>query len=265
MTLVVRPRSSVRLDRHDPRATPGFTGGKDEGLKELSRQVEHLERLQELLFADGRHRLLVVLQGMDTSGKDGVIRHVFDGMNPQGVTVANFRQPTPIEAAHDFLWRIHAHVPMKGQVAIFNRSHYEDVLVVRVHGAITGAQCARRLKNIVAFEEMLANEGVTIVKFFLHISKGEQKRRFLDRVRDPQKRWKFNLGDLSERKHWAKYMRAYEDALGATSTAQAPWYIIPADHKWYRNLAIARIILQAMTRMDLRYPRTPKPADIKIR
>ena len=191
---------------------------------------------------------------MDAGGKDGTIRHVFSGVNPQGVDVASFKQPTPLELAHDFLWRVHAQAPRAGQIVIFNRSHYEDVLVTRVHKLVDKKTCARRYEHIRDFEALLAESGTTILKFFLHISKEEQLARFAQRLDDPGRNWKISESDYSERELWDDYVDAYEDAISATSTADAPWYVIPANHKWFRNLAVSQIIADAMADLDLAFP-----------
>ncbi len=214
----------------------------------------HLERLQELLYAESRHRVLVVLQAMDAGGKDGTIRHVFDGVNPAGVRVASFKQPTPAELAHDYLWRVHSHVPGSGELVIFNRSHYEDVLIVRVDELVPAGRWKKRYRHIVDFERLLADEGTTIVKLFLHISRVEQKKRFEDRLSDPTKQWKFSHGDLAVRERWDDYQDAYEDAIRETSTAWAPWYVIPADKNWYRNLVVSQILVDTLEGLDMSYP-----------
>lgn len=236
------------------------TGGLDEA--ESKQEVKHLRgRLAELqarLYADGRHALLVVLQGMDASGKDGTVRHVFRGVNPQGVHVQSFKHPTPLEARHDFLWRVHSAVPALGMIGIFNRSHYEDVLITRVHGLVPEAVWRLRYGEINDFERMLSGAGVTILKFFLYISKDEQHRRFERRLQDPRKQWKFSSSDLKEREFWSNYQEAYADALRLCSTEWAPWTIVPADHKWYRNLVVARRVTSALEAMDLRYPDLPE-------
>ncbi len=244
--------AAVFLEEWDP----GDTGGIDRHeakhrIKELNRR---LEALQELLYAEGKHRLLVVLQATDTGGKDGTIRHVFDGTNPQGVKVASFKKPTPRELAHDYLWRVHAKTPGTGEIVIFNRSHYEDVLVVRVHDVVPEEQWARRYGHIRAFEQLLADEGTTILKFFLHISRDEQKERLQARLDDPTKHWKFSLGDLDERKKWDDYQRAFEDMLSRTSSDDAPWYVVPADHKWYRNLVVLSVLVETLEGLQMAYP-----------
>lgn len=215
---------------------------------------QRVEDLQELFYADGRHKMLVVLQATDTGGKDGTIRHVFEGVNPQGVDVASFKRPTEIELAHDYLWRVHRHTPRSGKITIFNRSHYEDVLVVRVHGLVPEQRWRRRYRHIREFEQMLADEGTTIVKIFLHISKDEQAERLQDRLDRPDKNWKFDIGDLAERERWNDYQAAFSDMLSETSTGDAPWYVIPADRKWYRNLVISQLLIDVMEGLDLRYP-----------
>jgi PPK2 family polyphosphate:nucleotide phosphotransferase len=210
--------------------------------------------LQELLFAEQKHKVLVVLQGMDTAGKDGVIRHVFDGVNPQGVRVANFKVPSPVELAHDYLWRVHHQVPGRGELLIFNRSHYEDVLVVRVHGLVNKSIWQKRFRQINEFERMLSEEGTLILKFFLHISLDEQKERLQARLDDREKQWKFNVGDLAERKLWPEYTRAYEDVLTKTSTTWARWVIVPSNRKWYRNLVVGSLLVDALKSLKMNPP-----------
>lgn len=250
----VRPGTKVRLKDFDPNDTGEFKGDKEEGQEELEKLNAELERLQESLYAEGKHKVLIVLQGMDTSGKDGVIRSVFDRVNPQGVRVACFKVPTAEELAHDYLWRIHKMTPGKGEMVIFNRSHYEDVLVVRVHELVPEPVWKKRYEQINAFERLLVEEGTTILKFFLHIDAEEQKQRLLDRLADPSKHWKFNPGDLKERALWAQYTQAYEDVLSKTSTDWAAWYVIPANKKWYRDLIIARILVETLQSLDIRLP-----------
>jgi PPK2 family polyphosphate:nucleotide phosphotransferase len=213
--------------------------------------------LQNVLYAEHKHNFLIVLQGMDTSGKDGTIKHVFRGVNPQGVKIANFKVPSHIELDHDYLWRVHKKVPGKGEIVIFNRSHYEDVLVVRVHDLVPKNVWSKRYAQINAFEKILADEGTTILKFFLHIDLDEQKERLQARLDDPQKQWKFRKGDLDERKVWPNYIQAYEDVLSKTSTKYAPWYIIPSNRKWYRNLIISTILIETLKNLNMKYP-TPE-------
>ncbi len=240
--------------------------GKKAGREILAVLNARLEELQELLYADGRHKLLVVLQAMDTGGKDGTIRHVFDGTNPQGVRVASFKKPTPTELAHDYLWRVHPHTPADGEIAIFNRSHYEDVLVVRVKRLVPEDRWRRRYEHIVGFERLLADEGTTILKLFLHISKEEQAERLQARLDDPRKRWKFNPGDLDDRALWDEYQAAYQEAIRRTTSEHAPWYVVPADRKWYRNVVVSAILVRTLERLDLRWPEpTDDLSDISIR
>ena len=251
---LVPPGKKLCLANHDPSSTKGFDGVKGAGRARLDVQNARLEELQETLYAQGKHRLLVVLQAMDAGGKDGTIRSVFDGVNPQGVKVACFKQPTSTELAHDFLWRIHPHAPAAGEIAIWNRSHYEDVLITRVHDLCNEARWRARYEQIAAFEAMLASEGTTIRKIFLHISKDEQKQRLQERIDNPQKRWKWSSRDLDERARWDDYQAAYEEALGATSTELAPWFVVPADRNWFRDLVVAEILVAALEGLDLRMP-----------
>jgi PPK2 family polyphosphate:nucleotide phosphotransferase len=256
-----RPAGEFDLSKIDPGDQSVFEGDKKQGKTQLKELTRKLEELQELLYAEGRRKVLIVLQGMDTSGKDGTIRHVFDGVNPQGVSVANFKVPSAEELRHDYLWRVHKQVPGKGEIVIFNRSHYEDVLVVRVHSLVTEEIWRKRYKQINDFERILVEEGTTILKFFLHISLKEQKERLQARIDVAEKNWKFNPNDLKERKLWDQYIAAYNDALNRTSTRWAPWYIIPSDRKWYRNLVISTIIVNTLTKFNMKYPATAK--DIK--
>ena len=250
----VRPGEPADLGGRDPDDDTAFAIDKDEGKELIDQLNDRLEELQELLYADGRHRLLVVLQATDTGGKDGTISSVFDGVNPLGVKVASFKRPTEQELAHDYLWRVHPHVPGNGEIVIFNRSHYEDVLVVRVHGLVPEERWRRRYQQIADFERLLVEEGTTIVKFFLHISKDEQKARLQARLDDPSKHWKFALGDLEERKLWDQYQEAFEEAISQTSTDQAPWYVVPANRKWYRDLVVAQVLIETLEKLDLQYP-----------
>lgn len=247
-------KSKIKLNDYDPNDSSLFDGNKKDGKEALLKLNQELEALQELLYAEGKHRLLVILQAMDSGGKDGVIRSVFEGVNPQGVKVASFKTPTSIELSHDYLWRIHEHTPGKGEIVIFNRSHYEDVLVVRVHELVPKAVWSRRYQHINEFERMLTDEGTTILKFFLHIDLKEQARRFLARVEDPTKQWKFNPGDLDERARWDDYQEAYETVLNQTSTPWAPWYVIPGNKKWYRNWLISKIVIKTLKDLKMEYP-----------
>jgi PPK2 family polyphosphate:nucleotide phosphotransferase len=251
---LIKPGTKVDLSKIDPNDTGEFKGGKEKGLLEVEKLNAKLEELQELLFAEGKRKILIVLQAMDTGGKDGVIRRVFDGVNPQGVRVASFKVPTEEELAHDYLWRVHKVVPGKGEIVIFNRSHYEDVLVVRVHNIVPKEVWKQRYEQINAFERHLAETGTTILKFYLHIDQDEQKERLQARLDDPAKQWKFRLGDLEERKLWPDYMKAYEDALSKTSTEHAPWYIVPANRKWMRDLVISSVLVETLKKLDMKYP-----------
>jgi PPK2 family polyphosphate:nucleotide phosphotransferase len=258
---LIPPDSRIELDEWATRGGDAVGLDKDEGRERLGPLTERLEELQELLWAESKHKVLVVLQAMDTGGKDGTIRHVFDGVNPQGVKVASFKKPTPRELAHDYLWRVHPHTPGNGEIVIFNRSHYEDVLVVRVHELVPKKVWNRRYEQINDFERRLAEEGTTILKFFLHISKQEQKERLRARLDEPDKNWKFSSGDLAERALWDDYQQAYEDVLSNTSTKWAPWYIIPADQKWFRNLLISQILVDTLERLKMRYPEAEEGLD----
>ncbi len=254
-SFIVAPGAKVRLSEIDPAYTEKHTS-HDEALAAIQQNTQRIDKLQYLLYADGEQSLLVVLQGLDAAGKDGTIRHLFSGMNPQGTSVSSFKQPSAEELAHDFLWRIHARAPGKGQVVIFNRSHYEDVLVVRVHELVPEKVWSARYQLINDFETLLCQNGVRILKFFLHISKEEQLERFKQRLDDPTRQWKISESDYSERDLWPKYVEAYEEALSRTSTKHAPWYIIPADHKWFRNLAISQIVMDTMDNMGMKLPPT---------
>ena len=251
--LRVRPGKRVDLSKVDPAETHGHD--KDDADEELGAGRERLSDLQDRLWAEGKHRVLVVLQGIDAAGKDGTISHVMGAFNPQGCVVTSFKVPSAQELAHDYLWRVHRAVPGSGEIAIFNRSHYEDVLVVRVHDLVPRERWERRYDQINAFEQLLAEEGTTILKFFLYIDPDEQRARFQARLDDPTKNWKFRLGDLEERKHWDDYIAAYEDALSRCSTDAAPWYVIPSNHKWFRNLAVADILGDTLEELKPRYPK----------
>jgi len=254
----IKPRQKIDLDDYDPNDTSGFDG-KDENEKEESQKLnEKLRELQEKLYAEHKKKVLVVLQAMDTGGKDGVIHRVFQGVNPQGVRVAHFGVPTPEEKDHDFLWRIHKQASGNGELVIFNRSHYEGVLVERVHNLVPDKVWQQRYRQINDFERILSEEDTTILKFYLHISKDEQKKRLRERLQDPTKEWKFNELDLPERKHWEHYMKAYQDALNETSTEWATWNIIPANHKWYRDLLVSQIIVKSLENLNLHYPKLSK-------
>ncbi|ACR30452.1 PPK2 family polyphosphate kinase [Burkholderia glumae] len=257
--------AAFRLEAFEPGAKPFSSGSKEADRARLSELSMKIDALQDMLHTQPRKRLLLVLQGMDTSGKDGTVRAVFHEVDPLGLRVVPFKAPTAVELAHDFLWRVHAQVPAAGELTIFNRSHYEDVLVPRVLGGIDEAECKRRHRQIREFEAMLAESGTTIVKCFLHISKDEQRARLQARVDDPAKHWKFDLSDIEARKDWDAYQLAYRDALAATSAPHAPWYMIPADSKTHRNVMIAELLLREMTAMKLAYPPAkPELAGVKI-
>jgi PPK2 family polyphosphate:nucleotide phosphotransferase len=251
----VKPGHKVNLDtQFDPDDVGDWKGKKEAAEERLQKLRLELDTLQGLLYAEHKHKVLVVLQAMDTAGKDGTVRSVFDGVNPQGVVVASFKVPTLHELDHDFLWRIHAAVPGKGELVVFNRSHYEQVLVVRVHKLEPESDWRLHYRQINDFERMLTETGTTVLKFFLNINLAEQKERLLERIDTPEKQWKFSPGDLPERKLWPDYMRAYEDLLAETSTEYAPWHVIPANRNWYRNLVVADVIVDALKKLNMQYP-----------
>ena len=251
---IISAMKRIQLDDYDPSDTSAFKGGKKECAEVSLGIQQRIGELQELLFAEHKHRVLIILQGMDTSGKDGTVRHVFDDCSQQGVKVVSFKKPTEPELNRDFLWRVHAHVPEAGEIGVFNRSHYEDVLVVRVHSDKGDGHWKKRFRQINDFERMLAETGTTILKFFLHISRDEQRERLQARIDDPTKRWKFQHGDLAERELWKDYMHAYEEALNETSTEYAPWTIVPANHKWYRNYVVGKALQEALEELKMEYP-----------
>ena len=253
--LIVAPGTKVRLSKLDAGGTHGVD--KADAIGQLEENLKRLSLLQYLLYAEARRSLLVVLQGIDAGGKDGTIQHVMSGLNPQGVTVTSFKVPEGPEKRHDYLWRVHHAVPEFGKIGIFNRSQYEDVLVVRVHDLVPKSVWSKRYEQINDFERMLSDNGVRIVKFLLYISKEEQAKRFRERLDDKTKNWKFSQADLKEREYWDQYIEAYEDMLRKCSTANSPWYVIPANKKWFRNLAVSQIVLDTLENMDLKYP---KPA-----
>lgn len=252
------PQAPVSIDNLDPRATPLAPGGKSRTGTELETEGAELAVLQEALFAEGagggNRRILLVLQGMDTSGKDGVIKHVMAPVNPQGCQITAFKKPTSEELAHPFLWRVRRAVPQPGMIGIFNRSHYEDVLIVRVHQLVPVATWETRYAEINRFEAGLVDDGVHVVKCFLHTSPEEQKKRLLARLDDPHKQWKFNPADIDERQFWPDYTKAYEAVLDRTNTETAPWYVVPGDRKWYRNWAVGRLLLETLTDMAPQFP-----------
>lgn len=267
----VKPGSKFRLDDIDPSDSGDFDAdeaGEEEARGKTQKILEKLDDFQERLFASAEKAFLIVLQGMDTSGKDGLIEHVVTAFNPQGCRVSSFKVPTQEEKAHDFLWRVHKETPPKGFIGVFNRSHYEDVLITRVHKAIDSKTAERRFRQINDFERLLAQNGTVILKFFLHISKDEQRKRLQARADNPKKQWKFNINDVHERKHWSDYQKAFRDLIRETSTKHAPWVVVPANHKWYRDYVAAKIIASTLEDMKLRYPPGPKGVDfrkIKIR
>jgi len=247
---IVEPGKKLRLKHRDP----DDTFGRKRDDKAHEKRLTRLRELQHLLYADKRYSLLIVLQGLDAAGKDGTIRHVMSGVNPQGCDVSSFKAPTAEQLARDFLWRIHRAVPPRGNIGIFNRSHYEDVLIVRVHDLVPKSVWKHRYKHINDFERMLTENGVTILKFFLHISREEQRKRFEARIQDSSRNWKLSLPDFEERQHWDNYTAAYEDALSKCSTPEAPWYVIPANRKWFRNYLVADLVVRALDGMRLKYP-----------
>jgi PPK2 family polyphosphate:nucleotide phosphotransferase len=260
----VKPGSKVDIRKYDPSATPGLDGGEPSATAVTQDDADELAGYQDRLWAEATRSLLIVLQGMDAAGKDGTIKHVFHGVNPQGTRVAIFKEPTPEELAHDFLWRVHRVTPRAGEIGIFNRSHYEDVLVVRVRNLVPEKVWRPRYQHINHFEDLLVTSSTTVIKFFLHISKEEQKKRLEQRLEKPDKRWKLLMSDLETRKHWDEYQIAYQDVLEKTSTDVAPWYVIPANHKWYRNWAISRVLIETLKEMNPQYPQPQIPKNTKI-
>ena len=253
--LAVKAGSNIRLKDFDP-SYHGKHQSRQSALPEIEENRQKMDELQYLMYAENKHSLLIVLQGLDAGGKDGVVRHVFAGMNPEGCMAVNFKEPTPKELAHDFLWRVHPHVPAKGSVVIFNRSHYEDVLVARVHGLVPEKIWSKRYDEINDFERLITNENnTTILKFFLHISKEEQLARFKKRLDDSAREWKISESDYKEREYWDDYIKAFEDVLTKTSTECARWFIIPSNHKWFRDLAISQIIVREMEAMGMQFPK----------
>lgn len=250
--LLVKPGHGVRLSKLDPAATHGFD--KESAAPILERQMARLTELQDRLWAESKRSVLVVLQGIDAAGKDGTIQKVMEAFNPQGCVVSSFKVPSVEELAHDYLWRVHKRVPAKGEIGIFNRSHYEEVLIVRVHELVPRSVWKARYDQINAFEAHLAANGTTIVKFFLSIDRDEQRERFQARYDDPTRHWKFSMGDLEERKRWDDYQAAFDEALTRTSTKHAPWYVIPANRKWFRNVAVASILADTLAAMRPQYP-----------
>ncbi|MDI1241479.1 MAG: polyphosphate kinase 2 family protein [bacterium] len=272
---LVKEGSKLDLTKHATDLTGDYTD-KDAAVKDLQANVKRLRELQDVFYAHDAYSLLIVFQAMDAAGKDGAIEHVMSGVNPQGCHVVSFKQPSSEDRDHDYLWRCQKALPERGKIGVFNRSHYEEVLVVRVHSEILqGSQLPVEVKNdkniwkkrfehIRDWEQHLTENGTHILKFFLNVSKEEQKRRFLDRINEPEKNWKFSMGDVKERGHWDEYMKAYTEALSATSTANAPWYIIPADKKWFTRLAVSEIIVKKLESMDLHYPTVTEQHKIEL-
>jgi PPK2 family polyphosphate:nucleotide phosphotransferase len=250
---LILPHTKVRLSRISTSDHDGFRD-KDAAEAMVAKHRDQLDVLQEVFYASQAKAMLIVLQGMDTAGKDGTIRHIFSGINPQGCDVSSFNVPTPLEARHDFLWRCQAQTPPRGMIGIFNRSHYEDVLSPHVHGLIDAKTVRRRIDDINAWEQTLAHQDVVILKFYLHIARAEQTERLQSRIDIPDKHWKLSPADFEERQFWPKYIEAYENVLRHTSPSHAPWFVIPSDHKWYRNVAISTILVDVMTRLKLKYP-----------
>ncbi len=255
----VKPGDKVDLDGIDPEDCHPYKdnvpGAPPAAKEDTEREIARIAKFQEVLYAGQKQALLVVLQGMDTSGKDGATRAVIRDVSPQGTVVHAFKKPSSEELSHDYLWRIHERCPGRGMITVFNRSHYEDVLVVRVHSLVPEKAWSRRYDQINEFERILTEEGTSVLKLFLHISKKEQKKRLEDRLKDKTKLWKFSVGDLGERRYWEDYQKAYEDALGRCSTEHAPWYIVPSNKKWYRNAVITRIVAERLEKMDLKFPK----------
>jgi PPK2 family polyphosphate:nucleotide phosphotransferase len=251
----VKPGEKVNLSSLDAGDFSLFAeGGKGASVEVFNQLRDELQALQKVLYAQNKHRILIVLQAMDTGGKDGCVKHVFSQVDPQGLNVKAFKKPSEEDLAHDFLWRVHPHVPGNGQIVIFNRSHYEDILAVRVKKLFGEEVWKRRYRHVIEFERMLAEEGTTVIKMFLHISKDEQKRRLESRLANPAKYWKFNPDDLSDRARWDEFQKAYEDLIEKTATEQAPWFIIPSNRKWYRNLIVARIMVDVLRGLKMDFP-----------
>jgi PPK2 family polyphosphate:nucleotide phosphotransferase len=255
--LRVDPGDSPKLGKRDPGSKLGMSD-KAAGVERLEALVDELSDLHNRLWAEATRSVLLILQGLDASGKDGTIRHILTGVNPQGCHIVSFKPPSETELAHDYLWRVHASCPARGELGIFNRSHYEDVVAVRVRGLAGKDVWSRRPHHVREFERVLVDEGTRVVKVFLHVSKDEQRERLQERIDDPAKRWKFQPGDLDDRKLWDDYMAAYEDTIAETSTEWAPWYVVPADHNWVRNTAVAGVLVAALKEMD---PRLPEPLE----
>lgn len=262
---IVKPGSKIKLSEIDTNDISLYKAGKKHHHDELHELREELREGQNLLYAEGKKKLLVVIQAMDTGGKDGTVKSVFGRVDPQGIEVTSFKKPSAEELSHDYLWRVHQHAPANGMIAVFNRSHYEDIIAVRVKEIFPESVWSKRYRHVVEFERMLVEEGTKIVKIFLHISKDEQKERLQARLDEPAKNWKFNPGDLEDRARWDDFMAEYENIFEKTSTDEAPWYIVPADRKWYRNLVVSQIIIDALKSLDMSYPETDwDPADMIV-
>ena len=249
----VKPGARFSLGAYDPEG-PGDIGSKEEGIARLAELRADIQDLQRVLYAENSQRLLVILQAMDTGGKDGTVRQVFSGIDPHGMRVVSFKAPTALELQHDFLWRIHSQCPAQGEVVVFNRSHYEDIVAVKVKNLLPKVVYERRFDHVRNFEQMLVDEGTTILKFFLHISYDEQRRRLQERLENPRKHWKFDPEDIKDRERWPKFISAYEEVIGRTSTDAAPWYVIPANKKWYRNIVVAEIVKDALVKLEPSWP-----------
>jgi len=254
----VKPGDKIDISKLDPDGESAIDLKKSRSKDETKELTEKLDTLQEKLFAESKHKLLIILQGMDTGGKDGVIRRIFEGVNPSGVRVAHFKQPSQEEIEHGFLWRYYQQIPKNGEMVIFNRSQYEGVLVERVHNLVPKSVWERRYQEINEFEKILVEENVAILKFFLHIDPAEQKKRLEERLADPSKEWKFSDDDLLERKYWSEYMKAYEAVLNSTSTELSPWYAVPSKHRWLRDLIVSSVIVATMESFKMEYPKLPK-------
>ena len=260
----IKHGSPVSLDDFDPEETSLFDGSKKDAVEANTSIQKRLGELQERFYAECKRKLLIVLQGMDTSGKDGTVRHVMGGFDPAGVRIVAFKKPFEEELRHDFLWRIHRQVPGSGEIVVFNRSHYEDVLVVRVHELVDRDVWKKRYDQINDFERLLSENGTVVLKFFLHISKEEQRKRLQGRIDDPDKRWKYQHGDIEERQLWDKYRKAYEDALEKTSSKWAPWYVVPANTKWYRNYVIGSVVAEALEDLKCKYPKVDLSKEVVV-
>jgi len=262
----VKPGQKVKLKEWNPSDKSLFNMSKEESLAVMDGLRTDLKLLQQKLYAQGKHKLLVVIQAMDTGGKDGCVRHVFSSVDPQGIFVTPFKKPSEEELAHDFLWRVHEKVPAKGEIAVFNRSHYEDIIAVRVKEIYPKSVWEKRYRHVKDFEKMLVDEGTVILKFFLNISKDEQKERLQARLDNPEKHWKFNPDDLKDRARWDEFMKVYEDVLEKTSTDDSPWFVVPSNRKWHRNLCVATIVIEALRELEMNFPEpTWKAADMQVK